>query len=193
MPASSHSKLQRCQLLCFFNIGINFSVENGSLYHETCNVSSLKCNQNSAETISRCCMTQILMFSGKSILFIFRRFSYKGNKVVDPTLIRGCRTPIRAVSPAILSLTSLTVTSRPCKKQVHAVEAAEYTGKVCKHHKKLFIVKLDMEVVFVFSKKNFNLVFKFINRERHLPVDSQRTISIKQKFHMLRSYFSDQK
>ena len=121
MPASSHSKLQRCQLLCFFNIGVNFSVKNGSLYHETCNVSSLKCNRNSAETISRCCMTQILMFSGKSILFIFRRFSYKGNKVVDPTLICGCRTPIRAVSPTSLSLTSLTVTSRPCKKQVHAV------------------------------------------------------------------------
>ena len=86
-----------------------------SLYHETCNVSWLNYDRNSAETISRCSMMQVLMLSGKSILFIFRRLSNKGNEVVDPTLIRACQAPIPVVSPAILFSTSLTVTSPPCK------------------------------------------------------------------------------
>ena len=90
-------------------------VLNGSLYHETCNVSSLKYVRNSAETISRCSMMQILRLSGKSILFIFRRLSYKRNENMDPTLNRACQTAIRTVIPASLSLTSLTATSRPCK------------------------------------------------------------------------------
>ena len=93
----------------------SISVLNGFLYHETCNVSSLKYDRNSAETISGCSMMQILMLSGKSILFIFRRLSYKRNENMDPTLNRACQTAIRTVSPVSLSLTSLTVTSRPCK------------------------------------------------------------------------------
>ena len=63
----------------------SISALNGSLYHETCNVSSLKYDRNSAETISRCSMMQVLMLSGKSILFVFRRFSNKGNEVVGPS------------------------------------------------------------------------------------------------------------
>ena len=93
-------------------------VLNGSLYYETCNVSSLKWDRNSAETISRCSMIQVLMFSGKSIQFIFRHLFSKRKDVVDSTLIHACRTLIRAVNPASLSLISLTVTSRPCKDQL---------------------------------------------------------------------------
>ena len=93
----------------------SISVLNGSLYRETCYVSSLKYDRNSAEAISRCSMVQILIFSGKSILFSFRRLSNKGKEIVEPILIRACQTPIRAVSAASLSLTSLTVPSRPCK------------------------------------------------------------------------------
>ena len=38
----------------------------------------------------------------------------------------------------------------------------EFIGQVRKHHNELFVVTLYMDVVFVFSKKDFNLVFKFI-------------------------------
>ena len=96
----------------------SISVFSGSLDHETCNVSLLKYDRNSAETISRCSIMQVLMLSGKSILFIFRRLSNTGSEVVDPTLIRGCQTPTRAVSPASLALTSLTVSLRPCKDKL---------------------------------------------------------------------------
>ena len=102
--------LELCQLLCFFGIMVNFSVL-------SMNVSSLKYDRNSAETISRCSMMQVFMLSGKLILFIFRRVSNKENKVVDPILIGACQTPIRAVSSASLSSTLLTVASRPCKGQ----------------------------------------------------------------------------
>ena len=103
-----------CLLLYFWALG-SISMLNWSLYHETCNVSSLKYDRNSAETITRYSMMHALMLFGKLILFIFRRFSYKENEVVDPTLIRACQTPIRAVSSASLSLTSLTVSLRPFK------------------------------------------------------------------------------
>ena len=46
------------------------------------------------------------------------------------------------------------------QRQVYVVEVAECIGLVRKHHNKLFIVKLDMLVVFVFSQKNFNLILK---------------------------------
>ena len=64
------------------------------------------------------------------------------------------------------------------RRQVHVVVVAEHIDQVGKHHKKLFIVKLDMEVVFVFSKKDFSLIFKFIQpRETFaLTLDSQRTL-----------------
>ena len=92
------------------------SVLIGSLYHETCNVSSLK-DRNSAETISSCSTMQIFVLYGKLILFTFRRISNKGNEVVNPTLIRVCQIPIQAVRSSTLSLTSLTVTSRLCKNK----------------------------------------------------------------------------
>ena len=101
------------------------SVLNGSLYHKTCNVSLLKYDQNSVETVSRCPMMQVLMLPGKSIVFIFKHLSNKGNEVVDPTLIRACRTPIGAVSPASLPLTSLAVTLTALQRIVHVVEVAE--------------------------------------------------------------------
>ena len=105
---------------------------------------------------------QVLMLSGESILFISRRLSNKGNEAVDPTFIHACQTPNRAVSPASLSLTSLTVTPRSCNGQVHVVEEAEYISQVREHHNKLFIVKLNMEIVLVFLKKDLNVIFKFI-------------------------------
>ena len=63
----------------------SISVLNWSLYHETCNVSSLKYDWNSAETISRCFMMQVLMLSDKLTLFIFRSLFNKGNGVVPPS------------------------------------------------------------------------------------------------------------
>ena len=60
-------------------------------------------------------MMQVLILFDKSILFIFRHHFNNGSEVVDPTLIGACQTPIRAISPASLSLTSQTVTSRPCR------------------------------------------------------------------------------
>ena len=38
----------------------------------------------------------------------------------------------------------------------------DYIDQVRKHHNKLFIVKLDKEIGFDFSKKDVNLIFKFL-------------------------------
>ena len=115
-----------CQLLCLLG---SISVLNGSLYHETCNVLSLKYDRNSAKMISTCSTMQALMAFSKPILFIFRRLSNKENELVGPTLIRACETPIRAVSPASLSLMSLTVTLRPCKDKFMSLRWPNISAK----------------------------------------------------------------
>ena len=78
------------------------------------------------------------------------------------------------------------------QRQVYVVEVAEFIGQICKLHNKLFIVKLDMEVVFVFSKKDFNLTFKFLQLREAFASRQPRDFGIKQKFHMLSSHFFGQ-
>ena len=112
---------------------------------------------------------------------------------MDPTLIRACQTPIRAVSSASLSLTSLTVTSTALQRHIHVVEMAKYICQVRKHHSKLCIVKLGMKVVFVFSKKDFNIIFKFIQPREAFASRQSMDFAIKQKSHMLRSNFFGQR
>ena len=82
------------------------------------------------------------------------------------------------------------------QRQVHVAEVVKYIGQVRKHHNKLFIVKLDTEVVFVFSKKDltsFNLIFKFIQPKEAFVSPQPTDFDIKQKSHMLRSHFFGQK
>ena len=62
-----------------------------------------------------------------------------------------------------------------------------------KHHYKVFIVKLDMEVVFVFSKKNFNSIFEFIQAREAFASRQATDFGIKQKSHMLRFHFFGRK
>ena len=50
-----------------------------------------------------------------------------------------------------------------------------------------------MEVVLVFSKKDFDLIFKFIQPREALASGQQTDFGIKQKSHMLRSHFFGQK
>ena len=137
---------------------------------------------------------QVFVLSGKSILFLFWGLSNKGNDVVHPTLIRAYQTPIRAVCPASLSLFSLTVSHiTALQRQVHVVEVAEYIGQVRKRHSKLFIGKLDMEVVFVFSKKDFNFIFKFKQPREAFASQQPVDFGIKQKPYMFRFHFFGQK
>ena len=50
-----------------------------------------------------------------------------------------------------------------------------------------------MEVVFVFSKKDFTLIFKFIQPRKAFASRQPTDFDIKQKFHMLHSYFFGRK
>ena len=50
-----------------------------------------------------------------------------------------------------------------------------------------------MEVVFVFSKKNFNLIFKFIQPSEAFFSRQPAGVGMKQKSHMLRFHFFGQK
>ena len=193
MPASLHLKLRTLPTpLLLLALG-SISVLNWSLYHETCNVSSLKYDRNTAETILRCSMIQILVLSGKSILFIFRRSSKKGNEGVDLILIRACLTLIQAVGPASLSLTSLTITSGLAK-----TSSCCWGGRLHRPGRQAsqqtFYCEIGHGGCFLFSqRKIFTSFLSSYNRERHFPLGTQREFGIKQKSHILHSYFFGQK
>ena len=68
---------------------------------------------------------------------------------------------------------------------------AEYIGQLRKHDNKLFIVKLDMVVVF--SKKDFNLTLKFKQLREAFASRQPTDFGIKQKSQMLRSQLFGQK
>lgn len=49
------------------------------------------------------------------------------------------------------------------QRLVQCVDSAEYIGQVDEHHVELFIIEVDMEVVFVVSQEDFYLNFCHFN------------------------------
>ena len=64
---------------------------------------------------------------------------------------------LRQIAPVLVMIS---------QEQAHCINAAKYIGNVCELYDKLFIVILDMEVIFVFSKKDFHLFYRFIQAEK---------------------------
>ena len=133
------------------------------------------------------------MLSGKSIQFIFRRLSNKGNEVVEPTLIRACQAPIRAVSRASLSLTSLTVTLRPCKDKFVSLRWPNTSSSYASITTNFSLWNWTWRLVLLSRKKDYNLIFKFIQPREAFASRQPTDFGIRQKSHMLRSHFSGQK
>ena len=69
----------------------------------------------------------------------------------------------------------------------------EFIGQVREHYNELFVVTLYMDVVFAFSKKDFNLVFKFIQPREIFASRQPTDFGIKQKSQMLLSHFFGRK
>ena len=111
----------------------------------------------------------------------------------SPPLIMPARFPFEQIAQLayLLNVADGYVTS--LQRQVYFAEVAKYICQVCEHHNKLFIAKLDMEISFVFFKKNFNLVFQFIQMIKASASRQLRDYSIKEKSHMLCSHFFGQK
>ena len=142
----------------------SISVLNGSLYHEKCNMPSVKYDRNSAETISKCSMMQILMLSGKSIPFIFRRLSNKrnfctnqqppqrGGAVPDPVwfgskyLLAFLRVPVTSDTPFVQIIFS---PSYPLNNRRRAAHSFFKIGHLSSPFSCLFPSRLRLFILFL--------------------------------------------
>lgn len=61
----------------------------------------------------------------------------------------------RQCGKLVLNVTDCHITA--LQELVHFIESAKYIGQVGEHHDELFIVEMDIEVVFVVSQEYFHL------------------------------------
>ena len=165
---------------------------NGSLQQKTCNASSLKDDQNLAETIKMLYDTSFdVIWRVNSFNFqaAFQQIKRSSGPYLDSCLPDSHYSSY--LSQLVFNVADCHITA--LRRLVHVVEVAEYIGQICKHHNKFFIVKLHMEVGFVISKKDFNLIFNFIQPREAFASRQPTEFGIKQKSHLLRSHFFGQK
>ena len=134
----------------------------------------------------------VLILSSILILFISKCLCKKRKEAVKPAFNHAYQTSIRADSQTSLSLTSLTVTSRPCNDKFILLKWPNTSARYASIINSL-IAKLDMEISFVFLKKNFNLISQFIQPMKASVSRQPTDFSIKQKSHEFCSHFFGQK
>ena len=168
----------------------SISLLNGSLCHETCNASSLKYDQNSAETISRCSMLQVFVLSSKSILFIFR---CQQRKRCNGPYLDSCLPDSHSSSwPGQLVFNVVDCHITALQRQVYVVDETKYIGQTgTQASQQTSSLRNWIWRLFLFSRRSIlNSFLSSYNRERSLR---GMDFGKKQNFHMLRSHFFGQK
>lgn len=107
----------------------------------------------------RCPMMQSLMSRFSLIVCTWKGLWENENEALDPALFYAWQTFIWEDSPAGLPWTSLTVKTLPCW---FFLLTSKYIDQVEEHYDKLFLIKVDIKVVFIFSQENFCFKLEFI-------------------------------
>ena len=129
-------------------------VMNRSLYHKTCDVSSLKYDQNSAETILRCSIMQVLFYltnQSYSFLGAFPTKERASGFYLDSCL-PGSHSSSQP-SQQVFNVSDCHITV--LQKQVHVVEVTKYVGLGTQASQQTLHCEIEQEDCFCFLEERF--------------------------------------